>query len=88
MTDPDALRRVFTVEETAAVCGISRDLATTAISQGLIPAIQIGRRVVVPADALVDWLNTEALRQSAERRAGSNQPWYQSTGPGGTNESP
>jgi len=88
MPDPDVLRCVFTVEETAVVCGISRDLAATAISQGLIPAIQIGRRVVVPADALVAWLNTEALRQSAERRAGISPPWHQSTGPGGTNESP
>jgi excisionase family DNA binding protein len=42
----------MTVEEAAAVLGISRGLAYQAARDGSIPTIRIGRRLVVPRRAL------------------------------------
>jgi len=45
-------RLTFTVEEAAAALGISRAFAYEAVSNGDIPSIRIGRRVLVPRKAL------------------------------------
>lgn len=45
-------RRTLTVEETAAVLGVSRSAAYRAVQVGEIPTIRIGRRVLVPRDLL------------------------------------
>lgn len=42
----------ITVEETAARLGISRGLAYEQVRLGVIPALRLGRRVVVPVRAL------------------------------------
>ena len=42
----------MTVEEAAAVLGISRGLAYQAARDGSIPTIRIGRRLLVPRRAL------------------------------------
>ena len=42
----------MTVEEAAAALGISRNLAYAAARDGRIPAIRIGRRLLVPRRAL------------------------------------
>lgn len=42
----------YTVEEAAEVIGISRNSAYEAIKRGEIPSIKIGRRILVPKDAL------------------------------------
>ena len=42
-----------TVEDAARILGISRGLAYTAVQSGDIPALKIGRRLVVPTAALV-----------------------------------
>ena len=42
----------MTVEEAAAALGISRNLAYEAARDGRIPAIRIGRRLLVPRRAL------------------------------------
>lgn len=49
-TGPDRL--TLTVEEAAATLGISRASAYEAVRRGEIPAIRIGRRVLVPRVAL------------------------------------
>ncbi len=49
-------RHTYTVEEAARILGIGRNSAYEAIHRGEIPAIRIGRRVVVPRKALDDLL--------------------------------
>jgi len=45
-------RVTFTVEETAKLLGIGRQLAYDRVRTGQIPAIRLGRRLVVPRRAL------------------------------------
>ena len=45
-------RLVVTVEEAARLLGISRGLAYGGVRQGTIPAVRIGRRLLVPVEAL------------------------------------
>ena len=42
----------MTVEESATALGISRATAYEAVSRGEIPAIRIGRRILIPKVAL------------------------------------
>jgi len=45
-------RVTFTVEETAKLLGIGRQLAYDRVNTGEIPVIKIGRRLLVPRSAL------------------------------------
>ena len=45
-------RLTLTVEEAAALLGISRNLAYELVAAGRIPSIRLGRRVLVPRRAL------------------------------------
>lgn len=45
-------RKTMTVPEAAEVLGISRNHAYEAAARGEIPSIRIGKRIVVPIDAL------------------------------------
>ena len=45
-------RRAMTVSEAAAVLGISRGLAYQLVASGELPAIRLGRRIVVPQRAI------------------------------------
>lgn len=47
----------LTVEETAELMGIGRGTAYDAVKRGEIPSIRIGRRVVVPREALLQLLS-------------------------------
>ena len=58
----------MTVEEAAAVLGISRNLAYEAAQDGRIPAIRIGRRLLVPRRALERLL--EAPNYSQDESSG------------------
>lgn len=49
---PQGDRLVLTVEEAAALLGISRAFAYEAVNRGEIPSIRIGRRILVPKAAL------------------------------------
>ena len=51
-TDHVAPRPVLTVAEAADALGISRALANELVRRGEIPAVRLGRRIVVPRDAL------------------------------------
>ncbi len=44
--------RVVSVREAAKILGIGRDSAYAAVHKGELPTIRIGRRLLVPIDAL------------------------------------
>jgi len=50
----------FTVEEAAEMLGISRTFAYEAVRRGELPAIRIGRRLLVPRAALARLLAPDA----------------------------
>jgi excisionase family DNA binding protein len=65
-------RAVLTVEEVAAVLGISRGLAYAAVREGHLPHIRIGRRILVPVAALERFLEQAGQAEvtpSATRQA-------------------
>ena len=45
-------RQTYTVDETAELLGIGKNSAYEAIRRGEIPALRLGRRLVVPRKAL------------------------------------
>jgi excisionase family DNA binding protein len=45
-------RQALTVTEAAEILGISRGLAYELVSRGEIPALRLGRRLVVPRKAI------------------------------------
>ena len=51
-TTPPLERRTMSVEEAAVALGIGRTTAYLAIRRGELPCLRIGRRVVVPRDAI------------------------------------
>ena len=66
MTDPIAATRdvleqrlTLTIEETAVVLGLGRTSAYEAARRGEIPSRRVGRRVIVPVPALLEWLGLE-----------------------------
>lgn len=56
-----ANRKTYTVEEAAEVLGLSRNSAYEGIRSGDIPAIRVGRRLLIPKVAL-----DRLLREGAE----------------------
>jgi excisionase family DNA binding protein len=50
----------MTVEEAATALGISRATAYEAVSRGEIPAIRIGRRILIPKVALAKLLDSDS----------------------------
>jgi excisionase family DNA binding protein len=51
-------RLTWTVEEAAVALGVSRAFAYDAVRRGEIPAIKIGRRILIPRSALRDLLES------------------------------
>lgn len=56
MTD----RLLVSVREAARLLGIGRDTAYGLIREGRLPAVRIGRRVLVPRAALEPWVVDQA----------------------------
>lgn len=54
--NPGMERLTRTVEEAAAILGISRPSAYEAVRRGEIPSVRIGRRLLVPNAALAKML--------------------------------
>jgi excisionase family DNA binding protein len=52
-------RITLTVEEVASLLGLGRTAAYEAARRGQIPSRRLGRRVVVPVPALLEWLGAE-----------------------------
>jgi excisionase family DNA binding protein len=65
-------RLTLTVPEVAEALGISRMAAYSAVRAGVIPAIRIGRRVLVPRVAL-DRLIEAALPEELPRLRGPQE---------------
>lgn len=57
---------VFTVDEAAKFLGIGRAGAYQAVAQGEIPSVRIGRRILVPRQALERLLDECNGKSSAE----------------------
>ncbi len=49
-------RLTISVEEAAALLGLGRSAAYEAARRGEIPCRRLGRRVIVPVPALLEWL--------------------------------
>jgi len=56
-------RLTMTVQETAEALGISRNTAYELVHQGHIPSVRLGRRLLVPKQALHAWLEGQAERK-------------------------
>ncbi len=48
----DFIRRTYTVDEAAAVLGISRTTAYECVKSGELPSLRFRRQIVIPATAL------------------------------------
>ncbi len=48
----DFIRRTYTVDEAAAVLGISRTTAYECVKSGELPSLRFRRRIVIPVTAL------------------------------------
>ncbi|WP_066639194.1 helix-turn-helix domain-containing protein [Desulfolucanica intricata] len=55
------LPMIMTVELTAQVLGLNKGTVYEMIRQKRIPAVKVGRRLLVPRDALLDWITKEAM---------------------------
>jgi len=53
-------KKAFNVKELAIALGVSLPTAYELVHQVDFPAIKIGRRIVVPADKLQEWINKQA----------------------------
>jgi len=53
-------RVTLTVDEVAQLLGMGRTAAYEAARRGEIPSRRLGRRVVVPVPALLDWLRASS----------------------------
>jgi len=54
-------RITLTIKETASLLGLGRTATYEAARRGQIPSRRLGRRVVVPVPALLEWLSSEAV---------------------------
>jgi len=52
-------RLTLSVEETASLLGLGRSAAYEAARRGELPSRRLGRRVIVPVPALLNWLGME-----------------------------
>lgn len=52
---------LVSVEEAARALGVGRDLVYELMASGGLPKVKLGRRTLVPAQALADWVNRQAL---------------------------
>ena len=58
-------RITLTVEEVASLLGLGRTATYEAARRGQLPSRRLGRRVVVPVPALLDWLGVDSNKPSA-----------------------
>ncbi len=50
----------YSLTEAAELLGVSRSTLHRAVRAGAVPHVRIGRRIVIPAKALEDWLSASA----------------------------
>lgn len=66
---PDRL--TYTVEEAAAVLGISRAFAYEAVHRGEIPHLRIGRRILIPRSALTQLVESAGPAGAEQSEGGT-----------------
>ena len=54
----DDVALTYTVDEVAALLGVARGVAYDNVRSGLIPAVRVGRRWLVPRSRFHTWLDT------------------------------
>ena len=59
ITEPSQLPMALNAKQVAAVLGISRAGAYNLMRSEGFPTLFIGKRMVVPKDRLMDWMNTQ-----------------------------
>lgn len=71
----DKKKQTLTVDEAARCLGIGRNSAYEAIARGEIPAVKIGKRLLVPKVVFEKWLSggSQSCRLCAAHQRGSNQ---------------
>lgn len=60
------IRATLSAEETAETLGIGRNLAYSLISEGRIPSLRLGNRIVVPKKELEKMIEREAGKEGEQ----------------------
>jgi len=60
IADSLAGRVTITIEEAATLLGIGRTAAYEAANRGQLPTRRLGRRLLVPVPAFLDWLGASS----------------------------
>lgn len=58
--DPLAGQATLTIEQTASLLGLGRTAAYEAARRGEFPTRRLGRRLIVPVPALLNWLGARS----------------------------
>lgn len=64
------MQRLLTVAEVAPTVGLSPHQLYAAIAERQFPAVRIGRRVRIPADAVAQWIDEQLSGQATGEQAG------------------
>jgi excisionase family DNA binding protein len=56
--DVSAASPTLTVAETATLLGVSRWLVQQQVGKGVLPAVRLGRRILIPRARLLAWLDS------------------------------
>lgn len=67
-THPAPTRLVHTVEETAALLGISRTLAYELVARGVLDHVRLGRRIVIPCRAINQLLGHDTMTNDNDQQ--------------------
>lgn len=61
-------RMAYSVKEAAELSGLSQRTVVRQIQRGTLRAVRISRRVVIPADALAEFLGCRSIPEAATVR--------------------
>ena len=53
----------FSIDETTEILPLSRDLINDLIRTGRLRSVKVGRRRIIPADAMLEFLNEQGANQ-------------------------
>jgi excisionase family DNA binding protein len=59
-------KAALTVAEAAELLGVSQDLVYDACQAGDLPAVRLGKRILIPCRALDQWLGYQRGRRTRE----------------------
>ena len=54
----EAEKLVYSIQEVADLLGISRSYAYQLVRNGTIPALQLGKKRVIPKEKFIQWVNS------------------------------